>query len=305
MLKYQKFVLPAEYVVFDLETTGLDRINDRIIEIAAIRYHFGAPAAAFHSLVNPEVPIPPSVTRLTGITQEMVCNAPPIDQLRDSFLEFVSGLPIVGHNLSSFDIHFVSEQMNITLPNEIIDTLKLSRLAFPDFESHRLEYLKDALNLSNGGSHRATDDVATTNSLLLACVEAGVKLPVRVPLSSGGASFHKFSSKVTSKNLQPQTDVLDKDHPLYGKSIVFTGDLSISRRDAAQLAVNCGAVVKSGVSSKTNFLVVGVQDPSLVGEKGTSTKEDTAMRLNACGKAEVCFLPEQEFLKLVGMEVVV
>lgn len=297
--KGQGFMLPPEYIVFDLETTGFDRLNDRIIEIAAIRYSSGAPAAVFHSFVNPQVAIPRTVTRLTGITQEMVCSTPAIEQLRDDFLTFVADLPIVGHNVSGFDVPFISAQMQISLSNELIDTLKLSRLAFPDLESHRLEYLKETLNLSNGGSHRATDDVETTNALLLACVEKGI--PLR---SRASSTTKKYSHKTTSKDLQPRTDHLDPNHPFYGKNIVFTGDLSIPRREAAQLAVDFGAIVKSSVSSKTNYLVVGIQDPAAVGEKGTSSKEDAAMLLNDAGKASIQFLSEREFLNLVAKAVV-
>ncbi len=304
MTKRQCFLLPAEYVVFDLETTGFDRLNDRIIEIAAIRYSSGTPAAVFHSFVNPQVAIPRAVTRLTGITQEMVCTAPTIEQLRNDFLAFVADLPIVGHNASSFDLPFISAQMQISLSNELIDTLKLSRLAFPDLESHRLEYLKEALNLSNGGSHRATDDVETTNALLLACVEKGIPLRSRASSPTSKSQPHIFSYKTTSKDLQPRSDHLDPSHPFYGKNIVFTGDLSIPRREAAQLAVDFGAIVKSSVSSKTNYLVVGIQDPAVVGEKGTSSKEDAAMLLNDTGKASIRFLSEHEFLNLVTEAVV-
>ena len=292
--------LPLDYVVLDLETTGIDQIRDRIIDIAAIRYHSGEPIDVFQTLVNPQVTIPMRITKLTGITQDMVCDAPTIDQIRDAFLSFIADIPIIGHNADRFDLPFIAAQMCVSLQNAHFDTLKLARLAYPGLKSYKLDYLKDALCLYDGGSHRALDDVKTTNALLCACADRGVPFCPDVAAASAPIAKSKnFSSKSFSANLHPRSSALDENHPFYGKSIVFTGDMEIPRREAAQLAVDCGAIVKNYVSPKTSFLVVGKQDIAVVGFKGTSAKQDKAMYLNQTGKAAIQVLTEEEFMRLV------
>ena len=92
---------------------------------------------------------------------------------------------------------------------------------------------------------------------------------------------------------------IDPAHPLCGKNLVFTGELSISRKEAMQLAVNVGAVIKSSVSSKTDYLIVGKQDLALVGEDGMSGKEEKAHALNEAGKANIRIVSEADFWQLI------
>lgn len=159
------------YVVLDIETTGLRKNTDRIIEIAAIRYSNGREIEEYHTMVDPERPLSSKIIELTGITQADLTGAPTIDEIRDDFLSFIGSSTLVGHNAKQFDIPFLAAQLHAQIDNKVIDTLCLAREHFPDLPNHRLEYLKEQLGLYSGGSHRALDDVKTTNALFLRCVE--------------------------------------------------------------------------------------------------------------------------------------
>lgn len=305
-----------KYVVIDIETTGFDFHHDRIIEIAAAIYEYGNKVDYFQSLVNPEMLLPDDIIALTGITQEDVANAPTLNSIAPDFLSFIEGLPIVGHNALTFDVPFLSAQIS-QLENLVIDTLPMARKVFDLLPMHKLEYLKNTLGLNSSVSHRALSDVETTNDLLWACLAprryerqvVSAFLDARTAAKPSRPVIkkqRKLSTKgtferVDIKSIAPTADI-DKTGPLFGKSIVFTGSLSLSREDAMQMAVNAGATLKTAVSRKTNYLVVGKQDKSLVGEDGKSTKEETADLLNQSGKADIKVITEKEFIALINKE---
>lgn len=159
-----------DYIVLDIETTGLSHKDNEIIEFAAIRYAYGHETHRFHSLIKPEKPIPPGITKLTGITNEDVEDAPAWNDVADGILSFLGDLPLIGHNAISFDIPFISAKLGIELMNPKLDTLYMARKAFPLLPNHKLEYLKTALALETGVSHRADSDTETTNALMWACL---------------------------------------------------------------------------------------------------------------------------------------
>lgn len=309
------------YVVLDIETTGFNANRDRIIEIAAASYSFGKKISEFHSMVNPCIQIPPDISSLTGITQEDVSTAPLLGDVVSDFLKFIGNLPIVGHNISSFDIPFVSAQMSVSMSNTIIDTLPMARNVFPLLPNHKLEYLDSVLHLGSAGAHRAAHDVETTNALLWACLsprkyESNVN---RAFLDNrlSGMSQHKSGSsvcrtnphkqkklkrsfeKVNYKTITPSNPGSHPNSPLSGKIVVFTGELSISREDAMQIAVDAGAILRNSISGKTSYLVVGKQDKDLVGDDGMSSKEEQAHALNNSGKCHITIISEEEFFTLV------
>lgn len=158
------------YVVVDIETTGLDKHKNRIIEIAAIRYSKGIELERYHTMVDPEVTLSHKIIKLTGITQEDLYDAPTINNVKTDFLKFIGSSTLIGHNAVRFDIPFLSAQLHTDIQNNVIDTLELSQACFPNLPSYRLNDLKDRLNLHDGRSHRAMDDVITTNALFLRCL---------------------------------------------------------------------------------------------------------------------------------------
>ena len=305
----------SEYISLDIETTGFDFQNDRIIEIAAIKYKYGQFVDKFQTLINPERIISPDITNLTGITQNDVIDAPYIDEVKPYFLEFIGQLPIIGHNAVSFDVPFLSSQMGSEISNVVIDTLPMARKAFPILSCHKLEYLKSVLQIDQPTSHRALADAETANSLMWACLaprkyeqkvlkaylNAKLRGELSIELKKAKSVKKKTKAKfeyVDIKSITPSTINFDQNHIFFGKNIVFTGTLSIPREKAMQLAVDCGATLKTDVSGKTHYLVVGKQDKTLVGDDGMSSKEEKAHKINQAGKSHIEILSEQEFVQL-------
>lgn len=316
-MKVMQKSIPDEYIVLDIETTGRSRTNDRIIEIAAIKYEHGMPVDSFHRIINPFRMLPIEIVALTGITQEDVESGCAIEDVKDEFLSFISNISLIGHNIITFDVPFLSAQLGVQIKNTLMDTLQLSREVFPQISNHKLEHLNDVLCLRTTRSHRAMEDVETTNALLMACMNPGkyklqeqMELEAKTQLeeenlgwntqkqhSPKAGKFAKYSADL--KSIHP-TVCVNQDSPLCGKTIVFTGELSIPRDEAMQMAVNSGAVLKNSVSGKTNYLVVGRQDTAIVGTDGMSGKEEKAYSINNSGKSHIEIISEEEFLKLVG-----
>ena len=122
---------------------------------------------------------------------------------------------------------------------------------------------------------------------------------------NGAGNNYKFSKKefrVTPRFFSVEDLEKENKHPFFMKNIVFTGDMHMSRQEAAQLATDVGGIVKTSVSSKTHYLVVGKQDLALVGQDGMSTKEEKAQALNQSGKAHIKVISEHEFLALLYQE---
>ncbi|MBR5094481.1 MAG: hypothetical protein IK095_05250 [Oscillospiraceae bacterium] len=312
---------PERYVVLDLETTGLSCKSDQIIEIAAVKYHYGIEQDRFERLVDPGCPIPMLANMITGITDSDVHGSPSVDRVLPELLSFLGDLPIVAHN-APFDRSFLlgaASACGLTLPNKWIDTIPLAKKAFPSAGNYKLEYLKSYLDLPEVVSHRALPDVYTTAALFEACntalrtVQAAKAAGSGLPADSQeqAVSTEEETQEDTGarhfrslrpSSFQPTVPEIDTSGALFGKTIVFTGELSISRREAMQLAVNVGAMVKSSVSKKTDYLVVGTQDIALIGGNGMSTKEEAARALNSSGKAHVQMIDETDFMKLLGRD---
>lgn len=294
---------PETYVILDVETTGINHHTDRITEIAAVKFLNGAELDRFETLVNPGMPIPPGVTRITGITDADVRDAPALAEVLPGLIEFLGDLPIVAHN-APFDMSFLSDacmDAGLAMQNDSIDTLKLAREAFPGLASYKLEYLKEFFELNSEPSHRALADVNTTAELLALCRDCP---PEQLSRARGNAAAYtkqpKYPKRIKIAELQPTSpEDIDTTGPLYGKRIVFTGTLSIERREAMQMAVDAGAKVTSAVSGKTDYLVVGEQDIALVGDDGLSSKEEKALALNESGKGKIQVISEADFFALL------
>ncbi|MFC1752442.1 PolC-type DNA polymerase III [Thermoproteota archaeon] len=155
----------GDYTVLDIETTGLSRHRDRITEIAAIKFRKGRKIDEFESLVNPEKHIPSFITRLTGIDDDMVKDAPKIDIVLPELMDFLGDSVIVAHS-ASFDHGFLNvnaeRHLNISLENERLCTRKLANRLLPDLPSKRLDILCEYFELNNKAAHRAMGDTRVT-----------------------------------------------------------------------------------------------------------------------------------------------
>ncbi len=157
-----------EFVVFDIETTGLSSVTDKIIEIGAVRCKGDEILDRFDTFVNPGFHIPEEITRLTSITDEDVADAPDIKTALQAFLEFAGDTVLVAHN-ASFDTSFIRRACNeceLSFTNTYLDTLALSRYVNSDLKRHNLDALKDYFNLEDFHHHRACDDAEITAKIL-------------------------------------------------------------------------------------------------------------------------------------------
>ena len=173
--------LNTEYIVFDIETTGLSQKKNKIIEIGAVKVKDGEEIDRFSEFINPEEPIPYSIEQLTSITDEMVMHAPTIDVILPKFLEFCGDDIVVAHN-AAFDTGFIKKNardLGMKFDNTIMDTMTLSHVLLPELGKFTLDRVCKALNVKNEHHHRAVDDANATAKIFVKLyemlVERGVK----------------------------------------------------------------------------------------------------------------------------------
>ena len=162
-----------EYVVFDIETTGLSVYTCEITEIGAVLVRGGQVVEEFCTYVNPGMPIPPNIVELTGITDDMVKDAPsPAEAVKD-FLAFCGSRILIAHN-AGFDISFirsVCDKNKLAFNNPYLDTVALSRYINPELKRHRLDTLADYYKLGAFNHHRASDDARMLAEIFFCMVD--------------------------------------------------------------------------------------------------------------------------------------
>lgn len=166
--KPQDYGIDSEYVIFDIETTGLNPAQDGITEIAAIKAKDGQKIDEFHTMVNPGMLIPAEITRITGITNEMVKDAPTLDEILPSFYEFAQGAVLVAHN-AAFDTGFIfrnGKRLGLEFTMPVLDTLLLARRMRPGYSAYKLDVLCQNLGVELEGHHRAMHDADATWTIL-------------------------------------------------------------------------------------------------------------------------------------------
>ena len=168
--KYNKKIMGHTIVVFDIETTGLDPATDQIIELGAVKIENGNIVEKFSTFVKPTKKLGYEIVNLTGITDEMLEDAPPIDLVIKDFYEFSKGCILCGHNIIGFDIKFIrreGENVGLSFDNEIIDTLNEARMSKLKISRFNLGTVVKALGLTLEGAHRAWNDAFATAQVLL------------------------------------------------------------------------------------------------------------------------------------------
>lgn len=157
------------YVVFDIETTGLSAAYHTIIELAAVKVANGEIVDRFESFVNPHEPISAQISELTGITDDMVRDAPDLEVVLKDFYQFIGNHTLVAHN-ASFDMGFLQmgyKRLGMEINNPVLDTLELARFLYPSLKNHRLNTLCKQFNIPLLNHHRAVEDAAATGQLLV------------------------------------------------------------------------------------------------------------------------------------------
>ncbi|MGI8649343.1 MAG: DEDD exonuclease domain-containing protein [Rubrobacter sp.] len=199
-------LLDVPFVIFDLETTGASAKEGAITEFGAVKLFKGEVVEKFTTLVNPERKIDPFVVRLTGITNQMVEDAPKIDEVLPLFEEFIEGCVLVAHN-SGFDCGFVEAARGKKLPNPVLDTLRLARVLVPGLQRYRLSALATHLGVHQIPNHRAFADAAVTSEVfvkLLAMLDKAGVATIREAAKLKGAK---------AKKVKPQKQHLAKNLP--------------------------------------------------------------------------------------------
>ena len=166
---FKRIASKRGFIAYDCETTGLNASRDRIIEVGAIKYIDGKPSERFTTLVNPQKPIPYEATCIHHITDDMVADAPPIENVLPALLEFIEGFPLIAHN-ASFDMRFLRTAMDrcrISKPISYADSLPMARKAYPALPNHRLGTIADHLRVSTKGAHRSTADCEMLGTIVL------------------------------------------------------------------------------------------------------------------------------------------
>ena len=165
--------LTSTYVVFDIETTGFSPDKDKIIEIGAVKVEDGQITDQFSTFVNPEVPIPFRIEELTSIKDDMVIDAPKIEQILPEFMEFCQGAVMVAHN-ADFDMSFIRkncERQGISENFSVLDTVALARILLPNLNRYKLDTVAKALGVSLENHHRAVDDAGCTAEIFVKFIQ--------------------------------------------------------------------------------------------------------------------------------------
>lgn len=198
----KKLNIPVRnYVVFDLETTGISPMRDKVIELSAIKVEDGQITDEFSTLVDPGMHIPYGATMVNNITDDMVAGAPDFRTVLESFDGFIGNMVLVGHNIAAFDMKFICrdamDYFGLTIGNDYIDTLPLSRRCLPELRHHTLVDLAGYYGISSVGAHRALNDCRMNREVY----ERLVSAPAPKPASAGpvcprcGAAMKKRSGR--------------------------------------------------------------------------------------------------------------
>lgn len=159
----------VDFVVFDIETTGFSPVNNRIIEIGAVKVSEGKIIERYSTFVNPDVPIPFEIEKLTSINDSMVMDAPFIEQVLPEFLEFCGDAVLVAHN-ANFDMSFIKEnamRQNIRKKFTYVDTVGIARILLPHQGKHTLDAVAKTMGVSLENHHRAVDDAEATAEIFV------------------------------------------------------------------------------------------------------------------------------------------
>jgi DNA polymerase III subunit epsilon len=195
----RRLLRDSDFVVVDLETTGAKTPPGRIMEIGAYRIQGGRVAAEFQTLVNPQAPIPPFISRLTGITEEMVRHAPVFADIVAGWLDFAGDAVLVAHN-SHFDVRVLNYEVGRVFPgrrmiNAHLCTVKLSRSCVPGLANYQLSTLAEHFSIPHPNRHRAHADALATAELF---IRIAARLEEHGVLDIASARRFRFNEQMTT-----------------------------------------------------------------------------------------------------------
>lgn len=290
---------PKDYVVFDLETTGMRSSDSEIIEIAALKISNGIIIDQFEELVKPSKPISKMITNLTGITNSMVKDQKKILDVAQAFDSFVGKHVVVAHN-ANFDVNFMYdnfEKYDIgTFDNDFVDTLRLSRFLINDSENHKLQTLINYFSFEDIGAHRAMADTFNTHKLLLELKSLHKKNPnAFVPKRRVFQTLNL--DEINSK--APLEDI-DKNNPFYNLNICFTGIMNnFTKQEIGQAIANLGGILQNNVTMNTDVLILGDVQKQIKMYGSKSRKHKQVLQLQEKGQ-NIRIFEEHELIKIIN-----
>lgn len=301
-----------DFVAIDFETANSLRTS--VCSIGIVQVKSGKIKEEIHTLINPLSEFHYYNTKIHGITEDMVMSAPTFEEFWPDFKEFIENQTIIAHN-ASFDISVLRASLNNfheSYPNfQYGCSYQIAKKIWPNLYNHKLSTVANYLGISLK-HHDALEDARAAALITLEAMQktrtSSVqelsslhKLKIGTPIPAAKQTARSKMRKVDAaiSTLESNLPSFDKKHPFYGTHIVFTGKMvSMTRVQAAQLAVNCGAICKGSVDHNTNILVVGDNDLVKYIQGIKSSKMKKAEELISKG-LPIEILGEQDFLKIV------
>lgn len=293
----------VDFVAIDFETATSGYESACALGIAVVE-GLRVTQTWYHLLQPPHNRYEEANVRVHGITPSQTADAPTLDQVWPEISHFFEGNLVVAHN-ARFDTSVLRQSLRSSgdIPNfKWADSVQMARHIVPG--RHGLDACCAYFGIPLEHHHNALDDAVACANVAIHCARAvgceSVRAMIRQERFSQTdfhqrSSYNRYQSKsVRLSEVKATVEQFDLTHPLYQKTLVFTGDLSVDRAQAVQMAVNKGAVVKSGVSGKTQVVVLGRREPGAP----MSSKEKKARELLARGQ-DIQLLEEEEFLALV------
>lgn len=276
----------ADYIVVDLETTGLSYQKDQIIEIGIVKVRNHCVVEQYQQLINPEIPISKTITHLTGITDEMVKNAPTIKTVRKHLSAMLKDEVILGHNVI-FDLQFLKKACG-SLPNDYMDTLQYSKLAFDGIQNNQLSTLVKAFHLYQN-EHRALADCLATKDLY------------DLIIGHFGGIEYLYKDHFLNRENKLNVYVLNHvhiDHQFDQRNCIITGYLhKMSKKTAQEIIRLGGGTIQKSLNKKVDLVIVG-KNP--YGQKLTSKYQKALQRQKEGQKIEI--VDEEEFYRMIDYQ---
>lgn len=295
---------PQNYVLVDIETTGLFPQYDEIIEISAVRIKNNEIIDSFSELVKPYNEINSFIEQLTGITNDMVKNARRIKDVLKSFLSFIKEDDIlVGYNFN-FDVNFlydsILENINSYFSNDFVDVLRFSRLLIKEkIDNCKLKTVAKFYNIDYSKAHRGKEDCLITFQVFKNLQNEAINQYGSLEKFFEHRKNIEKGQQYNLKNISSQKEIFDEEHPMYRSTFCFTGKLEkMTRLEAAQIVVDFGGFVSNTVTSKTNFLVLGNNDYCSTIKDGKSSKQKKAEKMKLDGE-DIEIIPENIFYEMI------
>jgi len=313
-----------DFIAIDFETANAN--YNSACSIGIVKVSNNKIVDKFYTLIQPPTLDFDDVNiGIHGITPNDVATAPKFNEVWEKINHYFDGSSLLTAYNAAFDMTVLKaclKEYNIDVPEfEYVCALQIANRQYPNCDKHTLDCICNHLNISLDEHHNALADTVACAQIVIKSFELlkanSFKLLFEFLHSLSWKTFStvkevktfktkptnkksKFSFNVPLSSIATDNDTFDEKHPFYNKNFVFTGELStLSRKDAMQKVVDIGGILKSGVTKSTNYVVVGLQDKTIVGSDGLSNKEEKALALIEDGYS-IEIISEDEFLKLLA-----